>query len=143
MQYHALPCNTMRYHAIPCNNMQYHAIPGNTMQFHAVQCITMQYFAIPSNTKQYHASLITADGAYHCPVGSIIKQVIVMMSIMKKRGPVYVLYAFKIFSLPVPTCPGDRTFWQVPNPSHPKVKNPYPSGLGTDKNLDLRSLQFI
>ena len=32
----------------------------------------MQYHAIPCNTLQYHASLITADGAYHCPVGSIM-----------------------------------------------------------------------
>ena len=32
------------------------------MQYHAKQC----------NTMQYHASLITADGAYHCPVGSIM-----------------------------------------------------------------------
>ena len=31
----------------------------------------MQYHAIPYNTMQYHASLITTDGAYHCPVGSI------------------------------------------------------------------------
>merc|ERR1711978_196678 len=52
MQYHAIPCNTMQYHAIPCNTMQYHAIPCNTMQ--------------------YHGTLITADGAYHCPVGSIM-----------------------------------------------------------------------
>ena len=51
MQYHAIPCTTMHYHAIPCNIMQYNAIPCNIMQ--------------------YHASLITADGAYHCPVGSI------------------------------------------------------------------------
>ena len=46
---------------------------------------------------------------------------------MKKRGPVYVIFAFKIFSLPVPTRPGTRTFWQVPDPSRPEVKNPYPS----------------
>ena len=32
----------------------------------------MQYNAIPCNTMQYHALLITADGAYHCPVGSIM-----------------------------------------------------------------------
>ena len=32
----------------------------------------MQYPAIPCNNMQYHASLITADGAYHCPVGSIM-----------------------------------------------------------------------
>ena len=51
MEYHANPCNTMQYQAMPCNTMQYHAIPCNTMQ--------------------YHACLITADGAYHCPVGSI------------------------------------------------------------------------
>ena len=44
--------------------MQYHAIPCNTMQYHAILCNTMQY-------QQYHASLLTADGAYHCPVGSI------------------------------------------------------------------------
>merc|ERR1711949_124034 len=80
MQYHAIPCNTMQYHAIPCNTMhfyawntmQYHAIPCNTMQYHAIQCNTMQYHAIPCNTMQYHGTLITADGAYHCPVGSIM-----------------------------------------------------------------------
>merc|ERR1711952_86582 len=62
MQYHAIPCNTMQYHAIPCSTVQYHAIP----------CNTMQYRAIPCNTMQYHGTLITADGAYHCPVGSIM-----------------------------------------------------------------------
>ena len=55
MQYHAIPCNTVQYHAIPC-----------------IPCKTMQYNAIPCNTMQYHASLITADGAHHCPVGSIM-----------------------------------------------------------------------
>ena len=30
----------------------------------------MQYNPIPCNTMQYHTSFITADGAYHCPVGS-------------------------------------------------------------------------
>ena len=72
MQYHTIQCNTMQYHAIQCNTMQYHAIPCNTMQYHAIPCNTMQYNAIPCNTMQYHASLITADGAYHCPVGSIM-----------------------------------------------------------------------
>ena len=79
MQYHAIPCNTMQYHAIPCNTMQYHAIPCNTMQNHAIPCKTMPYHAIPCNVMQYnakpmqyHASLITADKAYHCPVGSIM-----------------------------------------------------------------------
>ena len=43
------------------------------------------------------------------------------------RGPIDVLFAFKIFSLPVLTRPGTRTFWQVPDPSRPEVKNPYPS----------------
>ena len=46
------------------------------------------------------------------------------------RGPIDVLFAFKIFSLPVPTRPGTRTFWQVPDPSRPEVKNPYPSDPG-------------
>ena len=72
MQYQIIPCHTMQYHAIPCNTMQNHAIPCNTMQYHAITCNTMQYYAIQCNTLQYHASLITADGAYHCPVGSIM-----------------------------------------------------------------------
>ena len=72
MQYHAIPCKTMPYHAILCNIMQYHAIQCNTMQYLAIPCNTMQYNAIPCNAMQYHASLITADGAYHCPVGSIM-----------------------------------------------------------------------
>ena len=46
---------------------------------------------------------------------------------MSYRGPIDVIFAFKIFSLPVPTRPGTRTFWQVPDPSRPDVKNPYPS----------------
>ena len=74
MQYHAIPCNTMHYHAIPCIKMQYHAIQCNTMQCHAITCNTMQYHAIPCNTintMHRHTLLITADGAYHCPVGSI------------------------------------------------------------------------
>merc|ERR1711978_791955 len=72
MQYHAIPCNTLQYHAKPCNTMQNHAIPCNTMQYHAIPCNTIQYNVIPCNIMQYHASLITADGAYHCPVGSIM-----------------------------------------------------------------------
>ena len=42
------------------------------VQDSATPCNIMQYHAIPCNTMQYHASLITADGAYHCPVGSIV-----------------------------------------------------------------------
>ena len=52
------------------------------------------------------------------------------MSIIKMRGPIDVLFAFKIFSLPVPTRPGTRTFCQVPDPSCHQVKNPYPSDPG-------------
>ena len=70
MQYHAIPCNTMQYYAMPCNTMHYHATPFNTMQYHAIPCNTMQYNAIPCKTMQYYTSLINADGAYHCPVGS-------------------------------------------------------------------------
>merc|ERR1712067_55844 len=62
----------MQYHAIPCKTMQYHAKPCHTMQYHSISCNTMQYNAILCNTMQYHASLITADGAYHCPVGIIM-----------------------------------------------------------------------
>ena len=72
MPYHAIPCNTLQYNAIPCNTLQYHDMPCNTMQYHAIPCNTMQYNAIPCNAMQYHASLITSDGFYHCPLGSIM-----------------------------------------------------------------------
>ena len=39
----------------------------------------MQYHAIPCNTMQYHGTLLTADGAYHCPVGSIMAIFYVIM----------------------------------------------------------------
>merc|ERR1711873_179349 len=63
---------TIQYHALQCNTMQYHAIPCTTMQYNAMTCYTMQYHEIPCNTMQYHGTLITADGAYHCPVCSIM-----------------------------------------------------------------------
>ena len=54
----------------------------------------MQYHAILCNTMQYHASLITADGAYHCPVGStwpffhlVGKLWSVRMSLFSRREP--------------------------------------------------------
>merc|ERR1712045_599143 len=72
MVLHFYAWNIMKYHAIPCNTMQYHAIQCNDMLYHAILCNTMQYNAIPCNTMQYHGTLITADGAYHCPVGSIM-----------------------------------------------------------------------
>ena len=50
-----------------------------------------------------------------------------MMSMVKNDGIPHTLFAFKIFSLPIPTRPGTRTFLQVPDPSRPEVKNPYPS----------------
>ena len=82
MQYYAILCNIMQYHAIPCNTMQYHAIPCNTMQSQTIPCSTMQYYATQCNTMQYPASLITADGAYHCPVGSIMAIFIVILLIL-------------------------------------------------------------
>ena len=71
MQDDARWCNTMQYHGIPCDTMKYHAIPGDTMRYHAMPCNSMQYHAIPCNTIQYPAPVITADGADHCPVGSM------------------------------------------------------------------------
>ena len=38
------------------------------------------------NNMQYHASLITADGAYHCPVGSIIKAIFFLASSFSKSN---------------------------------------------------------
>ena len=54
------------------------------------------------------------------------------------RGPTM------IFSLPVPTRPGTRLFWQVSDPTRPEVKNPYPSDpdlqvAGSSKNVLLLS----
>ena len=40
----------------------------------------MQYNAMPCYTMQCHVSLITADGAYHCPVGSIMAIFIIIIS---------------------------------------------------------------
>ena len=61
------------------------------------------------------------------------------MSIIKMRGPIDVLFAFKIFSLPVPTRPGTRTFWQVPDPSRPEVKKPYPSDPANQSLLSIKA----
>ena len=52
------------------------------MQYHVVQCNTVQHHAIPCITMQYHASLITADGAYHSPVGSITAIFIIITNII-------------------------------------------------------------
>ena len=85
MQYHAIPCNIMQNNAIPCNTIKYHTIQCNTMKYHAMPCNTLAYSGILWHTLAYsgilwhalaysgiiNASLITADGAYHCPVGSI------------------------------------------------------------------------
>ena len=59
----------------------------------------MQYPAIPCNNMQYHASLITADGAYHCPVGSImailfIKTAITFASQKKMKAQLFELKGF-------------------------------------------------
>ena len=54
------------------------------------------------------------------------------MSLMKMRGFIYSAFGLYIFPLPVPTRPGTRTFLQVPDPSRPEVKNPYPSDPAQD-----------
>ena len=64
------------------------------------------------------------------------------MSLIKMRGSIDVLFAFKIFSLPVPTRPSTQTFWQVPDPSHPEVKNPYPSDPGVGHPLEENIVQY-
>merc|ERR1719167_293708 len=100
MQYYAIQCNTIQYQAIPCNTMQYHAIPCNTMQYHAILCNTMQYLAIPCNTMQYHASLITADGAYHCPVGSIMTIFIFVLTYYRLIFSIYGALEVKAVLIP-------------------------------------------
>ena len=109
MPYNAIPCNIMQYYAIPCNTMQYHAIQCNNMQYHAILRNTMQYHVIPCNTMQYHASLITADGAYHCPVGSI------MAIFMIDRGgwwmPILGPFSSKVVARP--PCTNSVNLWKV------------------------------
>ena len=84
-QHHPLFQNTLH-----CS-LYYHEIPCNTVQYHAITCNTMQYHALPCNTMQYHAPLITADGAYHCPVVSIrtffhhSHMSLVVLSLLKKQ----------------------------------------------------------
>ena len=75
MQYHAIPCNTMQFHAIPCNTMQYHAIQCNTLQYHKIPCI-----------------IKTADGAYHCPVGSIMAIFIIVLHLTRLVDNLYNSY---------------------------------------------------
>ena len=59
--------------------------------YHAITCNTIQYHELPCNTMQYHAPLITADGAYHCPVVSIrtffhhSHMSLVVLSLLKKQ----------------------------------------------------------
>ena len=67
----ARQCKIVQDSARQCKIVQDSARQCNIVQDSAIPCNTMQYHAIPSNTIQYHASLTTADGAYHCPVGSI------------------------------------------------------------------------
>ena len=54
---------------------------------------------------------------------------------VKMRGLLHGPFAFKIFSQLVPTRPGTQTFWQVPDPSRPEVKNPYPSDPARETRL--------
>ena len=41
---------------------------------------------MPCYTMQYHASLVTADGAYHCPVGSIMAIFYLRFTIKSKQN---------------------------------------------------------
>ena len=55
----------------------------------------MEYHAILCNTMQYHASFITADGAYHCPVGSI-RPFLKLWSRLKWTKPVEGIWAYPV-----------------------------------------------
>jgi len=58
------------------------------------------------------------------------------MSIIKMRSPIDVLFAFKIFSLPVPTRPGTRTFW----PTRPVPKSKTPTRQTLTRSVEAKSL---
>ena len=64
-----------------------------------------------------------------------------MRSMLKMRELLHALFVSKIFSLPIPTRPGTRTFLQVPDPSRPEDKNPYPSDPA-DEDMLLMILYF-
>ena len=66
------------------------------------------------------------------------------MSFMEMRGPIYVLFVFKIFSLPIPTRPGTWTFWQVPHPSRSEVKNYHPQALAmTQGTISPQNIYYL
>ena len=73
---------------------------------------------------------------YHSPSSRFTQIVICEITFM--------LFSRKICSLPIPTRPGTRTFLQVPDPSRPEVKNPYPSDpaykAGKWSQTDLKKL---
>ena len=71
----------------------------------------MQYHAIPCNIMQYHGTLITADGAYHCPVGSIMAIFVIIIIII------------------IPT---SRGLWDISD----CFLGPWPSYYSLDENLD-------
>ena len=52
---------------------------------------------------------------------------VIVMSMMKMRGPIYVIFCLKNCLTTHPDPTGTRTFLQVPDPSRPEVKKPYPS----------------
>ena len=118
-----MPCNTMQFHAIPCNTMQYHAIPCNTMQYHTIPCNNN---AIPCNTRQYHASLITAEGAYHCPrqCKAIFKIIFIKM--------MFSLTGLEQFSTARGSCCGHLFFFSTSSRLHICIfqeKSLYPNNL--------------
>ena len=61
MQYHAIPCNTVKFNTIQCDTVQYNATSCNTMQYHA---IPMQYHKIQFNTIRYNAIRCNTIGCH-------------------------------------------------------------------------------
>ena len=65
-----IPMTTNDYQWLLMTTNDYQWLPMTTNDYPAMT--TNDYQWLPCNTMLYHASLIISDGAYHCPVGSIL-----------------------------------------------------------------------
>merc|ERR1711873_108048 len=75
LTYFGILLHTLAYSGILWHTLAYSGILYNTLAYSGILWHTLAYSGILFHTLAYsgicNASLETADGAYHCPVGSI------------------------------------------------------------------------
>merc|ERR1712155_499300 len=75
LAYSCIVCHTLAYSGILWHTLAYSGILWNTVAYSFIHWHTLAYSCTLWHALAYSgiisASLITADGAYHCPVGSI------------------------------------------------------------------------